>query len=484
MSSISEESTLSDRKRSFFSLALGLFFIIMLGELSGASYVLVATALPKIAARYQTTQIAWAFTILSITSALIIGLVGKLADMKGKRMVLLCLVTSATIGSIISANAPNYATFLVGRALQGTLYLVPAIGFSLIRDVFPRNLVALGISMVFTGAGVVYVAGPFVAGWLINNFGLLSVFWFLSIYQVICMVGIVITVPESTIRVQGKLNWVASALVGIGSAILIYTIGESSEWGWTSTKFVGGVMTGLLCYALWIKRDSKHPHPLIEIKQLRTRRMWTTLVVTFVVFSATNATNSILPGMLQTPPGIGAGFGFGLNEYGVARFMVPMAITLTAGGILVGAMSRFWGIRVPLIIGLLAVATSTMALRTLPDAPVTIMSIMAVYGLGVGITTGCLPNLMMQSVPQEIQGIAATTQATVMVLGAGIPTQLIFMILGQHTIELATGYYFGAVGYRLSFEVIAAIAAIAVPFVMFVVPHGRRVDVARATAGV
>lgn len=464
-------------------LIASLLFIILLGELAAASYILVATALPKIAAYYQTTDIAWSMTIVGIASGMIIGITGKLADMRGKRMVLVALILVATAGCVISALAPNYALFLLGRALQGCLYLVPAVGFSLIRDVFPKKFVSLGIAMVFTGSGIVYVFAPFLAGWLIESFGVLSVFWFCAIFQLFCIIGLVLTVPESPIRVPARLNWVGALLFGFGSVAVMYAIGQGMAWGWVSLPFVGVLAAGIACFVGWIRWDSRFSDPLVDLDLLRSKRMSTTLLVTFLGFAVGGPIGAILPGMLQTPRDAGGDVGFSLDAYGVALYMIPMALAITAGGILVGAKARAWGVRWPLIGGLACLAISAVGLATVPMSATIVMVFMAFYGIGQGIATASFPNLMMQATPPESQGISASMQSTTMNLGQALLTQIAFVVLTAHLIPGTDGYFYAGTGYTIAFGLVAGLAVIAIVVCLTVLPHGRRADVVGAKAG-
>ena len=198
-----------------------LVIVVVLGELATLSYSLVATALPGIGIHFQTSDLGWTITVANLVTAVAVALIGKLADLRGKRALLLVVTAISAGGAAVSALAPTYEIFLVGRGMQGFLYVIPALGYSLIRDVFPKKLVAFAIAVTFTGAGVLFVISPFLAGWLIDSFGALSVFWLIAGIQALCIVGIVVALPESPLRVKSRLDWPSANSTGCSSGKVI-----------------------------------------------------------------------------------------------------------------------------------------------------------------------------------------------------------------------------------------------------------------------
>ncbi|GAA4802350.1 MFS transporter [Tomitella cavernea] len=98
-------------------LAFSLFSIVLVLELLSVSYLMIAMALPDIATHFQTTQAAWLITAFLLLGAVAAPLVGKLADIHGKRRLLIVCLVIAAVGSLLSALAGSYALMIAGRAL-------------------------------------------------------------------------------------------------------------------------------------------------------------------------------------------------------------------------------------------------------------------------------------------------------------------------------------------------------------------------------
>ena len=70
---------------------LALIPLLLIIEVLTIQFSMVGIALPRIAAYFSTTQVAWTFTATAITGAALSPIFGKLADIYGKRKVLLVI---------------------------------------------------------------------------------------------------------------------------------------------------------------------------------------------------------------------------------------------------------------------------------------------------------------------------------------------------------------------------------------------------------
>ncbi len=463
-------------------VVLGICFVVLTAELAAASALMVATALPHLAAEFDKSDVSWTFTSSALFAAVIVGVVGKAADLYGKRLVFVALTVISVLGSIVSAVAPNYEVFISGRALQGTTYVLLAMGVSLIRDVFPKRAVVVAISIVATGTAIFNVISPFAAGWLTDSFGVLSIFWAMALMAAVGAIGVMAFVPESPIRVQARLNLVAALLLGAGTGVLIYALGNGQAWGWSSAKFIGYIVGGLACYTAWIVWDMRFSDPLIDFKLLRSRGMLWTLIATICVYALFNPIVSVIPSMLQTPEGVAGGYGFGLTANDVALFQIPFAVLLMGTGVVMGLMSKRWGVKIPFAVGMTLVATSLLILSELPTGDVEMLGLLGVLGLGFGLCFSALPNLLVQSAPMDRQGIAAVMQNVVSNIAASSFLQVTFTALAANAVVVDGGYYYSGPDFTLAYRALAVVAVIGV-VVGVLLPLGRRRDVLGMTAG-
>ncbi|MBV6761750.1 MFS transporter [Rhodococcus opacus] len=457
-----------------------LVVVVMLGELATFSYSLVGTALPGIGLHFHTADLGWTITVANLVTAVAVAMIGKLADLRGKRNLLVIVTTLSAVGGVVSAMAPNYEIFLLGRGLQGLLYVTPALGYSLIRDVFPKPLIAFAITVTFTGAGALLVVAPFIAGWLIDSFGPLSVFWCIAAFQAVCVIGVLCLLPESPLKVKSRLDWLGATLLGVGGALLVFGLGNAGTWGWTSVSFLGFMVAGIGCFAAWVWWDSSFPEPIIEISLLRTRPMWTTLVLNFAVYGPAAIVVSLIPLIVQMPRDPSGEIGFGSDAFGVALYMAPHGAAMVIGGFICGAKAMRWGIRYPMMVGCSSFAIGSVGLAFLHSESWQVLLWLLLCGIGMGATYGGLPNLVVQSAPPEKQGITSSIMLSAQNLSSAVAVQFVFAMLAMNAFTTELGTFFGPEGYRIAFLTAAAFS-VAGLLVLKVMPHGRASDVRSVT---
>ena len=79
----------------------------------------------------------WIVTATLLAGAVATPVVGRLADMFGKRRMLLVCLVILVIGSVIGAFSYSLVPLVIGRALQGLAAGVVPLGISLMRDELP-----------------------------------------------------------------------------------------------------------------------------------------------------------------------------------------------------------------------------------------------------------------------------------------------------------------------------------------------------------
>src|SRR5260370_340565 len=97
------------------------FYGLMLGGfLSAVNQTLIATALPPIErAPGDFGNLSWVIIAYLLTSTVVAPLYGKLSDIHGRRAMMLAAIGLFIAGSAAAALAPNMASLIAARALQG-----------------------------------------------------------------------------------------------------------------------------------------------------------------------------------------------------------------------------------------------------------------------------------------------------------------------------------------------------------------------------
>jgi DHA1 family bicyclomycin/chloramphenicol resistance-like MFS transporter len=123
---------------------------------------------------------------------------GPASDALGRRPIILAGLCVYTLASVGCAFAPNFATLLIFRALQGTSAGVGMIvGRAVIRDLFEgpqaQKLLSL-VTMLFAFAPAV---APVIGGWIHVTLGWHAVFGFMALFALSLGIGSYLLLPET-----------------------------------------------------------------------------------------------------------------------------------------------------------------------------------------------------------------------------------------------------------------------------------------------
>lgn len=453
-----------------------LALVILLSEAGTFEITMVYPALPDIAAKFKTLNTAWVASIITLAGATVMPLVGKAADKWGKKRVILLLGVIFLAGSVICALAPDFTVLMVGRALQGCLVGIVSLSYSLVRDIMPREFVPIALGTVVTGIGMAAVAGPFVAGWLIDHHGPEGVFWFLALYALVLLPFYAFVIPESTVRVDRPVDYIGTLLLGPGIGVLLLGITQGSTWGWSAASTLVCLVVGvamLVGFGFW---ERVCGHPLISLDILLGRRFGPTVLAVACVSYMMNAHALISPTMLRTPAGIpGLSYGAGLSATELAVWTCPLGITAMFVGPFGGWLTTKIGPRNVLLAGGLLYLLVMVLGSRLFTLQWQIGLLALVGGCANGFLHSSNANLIQESLPASQNAVGNSIAGMTTLLAAGIATALTGVVMSDHVlmVDAATSsvvYADSALTHAYAYAAVVGVVGIAVALLM---KHGR-----------
>ena len=111
------------------------------GTVVALQQTLVVPLLPDFPEILGTTtdNASWLVTSTLLVGAVATPIVSRLADMIGKRRMMVVCMLVMVAGSVIAALRPNFALVVTGRALQGFAAALIPVGISILRDELPAR---------------------------------------------------------------------------------------------------------------------------------------------------------------------------------------------------------------------------------------------------------------------------------------------------------------------------------------------------------
>ncbi len=456
-------------------IALVCALIILLSEIATFEILMVYPALPGMAAHFRTLNVAQLASVVTLAGAVVLPLAGKAADRYGKKRIILLLGGVFVLGSVLCAMTNSFALMLVGRILEGGLVGIVSISYALVRDVVPRSVVPIALGSVVTGIGMGAVAGPFLAGWLIDSFGFRGVFWFMVIYVGILIPLHAALVPESHVRVKSSFDVLGAVLLGVSLGVLLVTVGKGNSWGWGSASTLGGIGIGLVLLAAFVVRELRVREPLIDMRVLVGRRFLPTVVAVGLVSYMMNAHALLSPTMFETPHVAGNTYGVGLSALQLAVWTFPLGVV----GMFVGPFGGYLSKKIGARQVLLASACCYLVVMFLGSRMFTVQWEVAIMSFIAGFAVGFLhssnANLLQDALPERMGGTGNGIAGVIALLASAAGVTVTGAIMSGHVrMELPASHavIYSDAAFTQSYLWAGIIGVIAVVIVLLM-KHGR-----------
>jgi EmrB/QacA subfamily drug resistance transporter len=439
------------------------------------SQTMVAPALPEIQRAVGATQnsVTWVLTVYLLTASIATPVLGRLGDMFGKEKVLLWVLVGFGVGSVVAALSHSLPLLIAGRAIQGAGGAVFPLAFGIIRDEFPKEKVAQGIGLISATFGIGGGAGLVLAGVITDALNYEWIFWVAAIVIAGAAVMTHLFVPESPVRSEStKVDWWGAGLLAIGLASLLLGVSEGNDWGWGSAQVLGLFALAAAMLALWVRFESRHPDPLVNMRMMARRGVWTTNLVGLLVGFGMFSSFIMIPQFVQTSRVAGYGFGASVIEAGL--FMLPSTTVMLFAGPVSGWMGARFGSRIPLLLGTLisAAAFGWLALEHAEEWEFIVGT--AIMGLGIGFAFAAMANSVVEVVSPTETGVATGMNTIMRTIGGSIGGQLAASIV---TGSLIAGTTFPKeAGYQEAFAMSAIVLLVAALVTLGIPRSGRRAE--------
>ena len=456
------ESILATRRgRAVLALLLGIGFL----DFVDASIVNVA--LPSIRADlgFSVQHLQWVLSGYLLTYGGFMLLGGRLADLLGRRRLLVTGTVLFLVSSVSGGLAQNSGTLVGSRLVQGigAALMLPA-ALSILTTTFSQPADRAKALGAWGGlAGLASAVGVLLGGVLSDYLDWRWVFFVNPPICIAVLFAIYRLLPADRPAHRGRIDAIGAVLLTAAMLLLVYTIVEAPNKGWGDGRTVGGLIGAGVLLLTFAGFEARIEHPVFPFSIFRIKGLGEADVTQVVAmagfysmfFFATLYMQNVLQysqiktGVIYLGPTIGVAIGAV-----IATQLVPRIGTrpLIVSGAIVGAAGVFWLSRIPVHGHYWANLFG----------PLQIMS----FGLGclfVGVTTAA-----QAGVPEEQAGLAAALINASTWLGGALGVA-IFSAIGasaatHHLAHGATQAAASTSGFRAAF--LASAIAIAVAAVV------------------
>ena len=255
-------------------VALGL--ILLAQFLVVVDVSIVTLALPGIgrALHFSAGNLQWVISAYALSFGGFLLLGGRVADLLGRRRILIAGVSVFTAASLACGLATSQGLLIAARAAEGlgAAMMAPA-ALSLILAIFaegPERNKALGLFGAVSGAGgaLGVLAGGMLTTWLSWQW----IFFVNLPIGALILAGARPLLPESRAGLgHRRFDAAGAATVTGGLSLLVYAVVSTSTHPWGSARTIGQLAGAAALIAAFLVIEARSPAPLLPLSFFRNR---------------------------------------------------------------------------------------------------------------------------------------------------------------------------------------------------------------------
>ena len=386
-------------------------------SLAALDMTVVATVMPTVAGALGGLDLfSWTFSVYLLTSTVTVPIYGKLADLYGRKPILLAGAVMFIAGSILCGAAQSMEMLIVFRAVQGLgAGAVLPITITIVGDIFTieqRSKVQGFMSGVW---GVAGVAGPALGGLITDTAGWRWVFYLNLPFGLAAIALISKYYVERTEKKPHVLDyWGGLLLTGAVVALLMAFLDGGERFGWASIETLGMFGSALLLLALFLRQEMRAPEPVIPLSLFRNRIIAVSSVAVFVAGGVMFGVTSYVPLFEQ---GV---FGGSATEAGMV--LAPMSVAWVIAAMICGkAILRVGYYPAAMTGGALLVAGAAVLLALTYSTSIWVAVVAGtIIGAGMGFATNSTIIAVQNAVDWSQRGVATATTMFFRTIGGSI----------------------------------------------------------------
>lgn len=361
-----------------------LFALMITMMLAAMDNTIVATAIPQIVGDLGGFSLfSWLFSIYLLVQTVTIPIYGKLADIYGRKPILIFGILIFLLGSAACAAAWNMHSLIIFRGLQAVgAGAIMATVNTIAGDIYTiqeRAKIQGWLSSVW---GVSAIMGPAVGGALADYASWRWIFLINLPIGAGAIALIIIYLHEKKPNNLHKIDWAgALAMLVTGTVIMFGLLQGGQSWPWLSLNTLGILFLAVLLIYITIRIERRAVEPILPAWVWKKKVILRANLATIGMGIATMGPSMYLPVFAQSVSGVGA--------MAAGFILASMSITWPLSSSLSGKLYLRVGFRNTALCGIIIVIIGAASFLLIPfPGPVwSLVAIQMTLGAGFGLIT-------------------------------------------------------------------------------------------------
>ncbi len=387
-------------------------FMIMLDN------TIVNVALPSIGRGLGVgvSQLEWVVNAYTLAFAVLMLTAGRVADLRGRRLVFATGLAVFTLSSLACGLAPGAETLIAARTVQGAgaAMMMPAT-LSIISAAFPREERGTAIGIWAGVSAMALAVGPLLGGLLTEHVGWQWIFFVNVPIGTLALAAARVLVRESkSSRRAQRLDLAGLLASAAGLLALTYALIEGNGYGWSSAPIVGLFAAAAVFLTAFVILERRRAGAMLDLRLFR-RRTFTganlsALLVSLAMFGIFFFVSIYMQDIL------------GYSAVRTGTTFLPMTGLIAVAAPLAGRVTDRAGPRWPIVAGmaLLALALFLFSRLDAGSGYLDMLPGMLIGGAGVGLAMGPMTAAALSTVSADEAGVGSGVLTTSRQIGGAL----------------------------------------------------------------
>ncbi|MFC0628144.1 MDR family MFS transporter [Kribbella deserti] len=376
---------------------------------------ILATAVPSVVEDLGGfTQFPWLFSIYLLAQAVSVPIYGKLADLRGRKPIMLLGIGLFVLGSVLCGFAWNMASLIVFRLIQGLgAGAVQPISMTIVGDIYTVAERARVQGYIASIWGIASFVGPTLGGVFSDYLSWRWIF-FVNIPLGIAAAWMIFRRFEEKVQREGRprIDYAGTTLLAIGGTLLLLGLLEGGVvWAWDSAVSITVLAVAAITLTAFVLVERRAAEPVLPLWVLNHR-----------VLNSANA-SALLIGVLMV----------GLSTYVPLFAQGVLGQSALVAGFALAAMTLGWpiaaslagrfylrlGFRTTMLLGSAVVVTGAGLLVSVGSTSSVVYLGFACFVIGIGLGFCSSPAIVAAQSSVNWQSRGVVTGATMFARSVG-----------------------------------------------------------------
>lgn len=267
---------------------------------------IVSTAMPQIVAQLGGLRLySWVFSSFLLTQTAATVIFGKLADLYGRKPVMLAGIGIFLVGSLFAGFAWSMSSMVVFRLVQGVgAGAIMPVALTIIGDLYPareRGKVQGYLASVWAFSAVV---GPMIGAFIVIRLSWAWIFWINVPIGLAAAAGFVLFLREEARLQRPSIDLAGAGLFTLAIAALLGALTDVTDTDWSTLAALAVVFC--LCLVLFVLQERRAPDPIISFDLWKRRPIaaanGAAVIIGMVLMGLTTFLPMYVQGVLQRSP--------------------------------------------------------------------------------------------------------------------------------------------------------------------------------------